>query len=71
MPTPTRIARLLRLRAPRLRPARAEDVAVVLLHNMKTMKALTIEPVIATSPGAPAELREMTRLSLASRLAKQ
>jgi AcrR family transcriptional regulator len=63
-----RIARILRLRSPRLRPQKAEDIAVILLHNMKTMKALTFEEGIAASPGATAELREMNRLYLASKL---
>ncbi len=66
-----RIARILMLRSPRLRPETAEDVAVVLLHNMKTMKALTLEQGIAASPGATAELREMNRLYLASKLSKK
>jgi AcrR family transcriptional regulator len=66
-----RIAQILMLRSPRLRPERAEDIAVVLLHNMKTMMALTLEQGIATSPGAPAELREMNRLYVASKLSKK
>jgi AcrR family transcriptional regulator len=63
-----RIAQLLRLRSPQLRPKTAEDIAVVLLHNMKTMKALTLEPGAAAKPGAMAELREMNRLYLEHRL---
>jgi AcrR family transcriptional regulator len=63
-----RIARILRLRSPQIRPSVAEDIAVVLLHNMKTMKALTLEQGIGTSPGAAAELREMNRLYLASKI---
>jgi len=39
-----RIAGILKLRAPRLRPSTAEDVAVVVFNNMKTMKAWTVEP---------------------------
>jgi AcrR family transcriptional regulator len=66
-----RIAQLLMLRSPQLRPETAEDIAVVLLHNMKTMKALTLEQGIATSPGAPAELREMNRLYVASKLSEK
>ncbi len=66
-----RIARILMLRSPKLRPDTAEDIAVVLLHNMKTMKAMTLEQGIATSPGAPAELREMNRLYLASKLSEK
>ena len=66
-----RIAQILILRSPKLRPDTADDIAVVLLHNMKTMKAMTLEQGIATSPGAPAELREMNRLYLASKLQKK
>lgn len=66
-----RITQILMLRSPKLRPDLADDIAVVLLHNMKTMKALTLENGIATSPGAPAELREMNRLYLASKLRKK
>ena len=63
-----RIAQILILRSPKLRPDTADDIAVVLLHNMKTMKAMTLEQGIATSPGAPAALREMNRLYLSSKL---
>jgi AcrR family transcriptional regulator len=66
-----RIAQILMLRSPRIHPETAADVAVVLLHNMKTMKALTLEQGIATSPGAAAELREMNRLYLARKIAKK
>lgn len=66
-----RIAQILMLRSPKLQPDKADDIAVVLLHNMKTMKALTHEQGIATSPGAPQELREMNRLYLASKLGKK
>jgi AcrR family transcriptional regulator len=67
-----RIAQILILRSPQLRPQTAEDIAVVLLHNMKTMKALTFEQGTTVRPGAVAELREMNRLYLAHRLsAKQ
>ena len=65
------IAQILMLRSPQLRPQTAKAIAVVLLHNMKTMKALTFEQGIATSPGATAELREMNRLYLASKLSKK
>jgi len=64
-----RIAQILMLRSPKFRRKTAEDIAVVLLHNMKTMKELTLEQGI-TSPGATAELREMNRLYLASRLSE-
>ena len=36
-----------------VRPDTADDIAVVLLQNMKTMKAITLENGFATSPGAP------------------
>ncbi len=60
------IEQILMLRS--LRPEAARDVAVVLLHNMKTMAALTFDRGIANSPGAAAELREMNRLYLSSKL---
>jgi AcrR family transcriptional regulator len=63
-----RIAQILMLRSPALRPETAEDVAVILLFNMKTMKALTLEPGTAASPGVVAELREMNRLYLEHKL---
>jgi AcrR family transcriptional regulator len=66
-----RIAQILMLRSPHLRPETAEDVAVVLLQNMKTMKVLTLEQGIAARPGAVGELREMNRLYLASKLSEQ
>ena len=62
------IARTLRLRSPQLRPETARDMAVVLLHTMKTMKALAAEDGGAGSRGASAELRDMARLYLASKL---
>jgi AcrR family transcriptional regulator len=65
------IAKILLLRSPQLRPQTAKDIAVVVLHNMKTMKAITFEQGSATSPGAMAELREMNRLYLASKLSKK
>jgi AcrR family transcriptional regulator len=65
------IAQILLLRSPQLRPQTAKDIAVVVLQNMKTMKAITFEQEIVTSPGAMAELREMNRLYLASKLSKK
>jgi AcrR family transcriptional regulator len=65
------IAQILIRCSPQLPPETAEDVAIVLLHNMKTMKALILEQGAATRPGAPAELREMNRLYLASKLSKK
>jgi AcrR family transcriptional regulator len=65
------IAQILLLRAPQLRPQTAKDIAVVVLQNMKTMRAITFEQGIVTSPGSMAELREMNRLYLASKLSKK
>ncbi len=62
-----RIAGILTLRAPRLEPELAKNMAVVLLHNMKTMKDLATDREGGQGPSA--ELREMTRLYLASKLA--
>jgi AcrR family transcriptional regulator len=58
------IARTLQLRDPRLSTREAEDMAVVLLQNMKTMKSLSPE----RDAGAIAELRAMTKLYLTSKL---
>jgi AcrR family transcriptional regulator len=58
------IARTLTLRSPRLPPETAQHMAVVLLHNMKTMKVLVADHV----DGPVAELRDMTRLYLRSKL---
>ena len=66
-----RIANILMLRSPRLHPKAADDIAVVLLHNMKLMNAFTLKQGIATSPGAAAELREMNSLYLAHKLSEK
>jgi AcrR family transcriptional regulator len=58
------IVRVLKLREPRLGAQKAEDMAVVLLQNLKTMKSLRAEQ----DAGAIAELRAMTRLYLTSEL---
>jgi AcrR family transcriptional regulator len=58
------IVRTLKLREPRLGTRKANDMAVVLLQNLKTMKSLSVE----RDSGAIAELRAMTRLYLASKL---
>jgi hypothetical protein len=63
-----RIAGTLRLLAPALPLATATDMAVILIHNMKTMAALTFKEEVANSPGAIGELREMNRLYVAKRL---
>jgi AcrR family transcriptional regulator len=64
-----RIVGTLLLRAPTLPEETAKDMAVVLLNNMKTMVAMTLEGSVPTSPGGPAELRLMNRLYLTSKLA--
>jgi AcrR family transcriptional regulator len=61
-----RIAKTLSLKAPGLSPGTARHMAAVLLQNMKAMKALVAE--YGKASGAVAELREMTRLYLASKL---
>jgi AcrR family transcriptional regulator len=66
-----RITQILLLRSPSLSPETAADVAVVVLHNMKTMKIFTFEPEFASNPGPAAELRAMNRLYLASKLSAQ
>jgi AcrR family transcriptional regulator len=63
-----RIGRILRLRAPQLRRKSAEDIAVILLHNMKTMKSLISDPTAPARSGTIAELREMNRLYLEHKL---
>ena len=67
------IARKLKLRNPRLRSETADDMAFVVLQNMKAMKALS---VTAQAPeqedhdraGVIVQLRDMTRLYLTSKL---
>lgn len=44
-------------------------MAIVLLHNMRTMKELAAGQDRAESSGAAAEVRTMTRLYLSSKLA--
>lgn len=63
-----RIAKTVSLRAPALSKGQAGDVAVILLHNMKTMKALKFGENVPNSPGAANELRQMNRLYFASKL---
>jgi AcrR family transcriptional regulator len=58
------IARALKLRDPDLGAREAQDMASVLLQNLKTMKSLHAE----RDAGAIAELRAMTRLYLTSKL---
>jgi hypothetical protein len=58
------LVRTLKLRDPRLGTKQAEDMSVVLLQNLKTMKSLSTD----RDAGAIAELRAMTRLYLTSKL---
>ena len=51
--------------APDLDDKEAEDVAVVVLNNMKTMVGMAMKDV-PTTPGAPDQLRLMNRLYLAA-----
>jgi AcrR family transcriptional regulator len=54
--------------APRLDDKEADDIAAVVLNNMKTMVGMTMKDA-PTSLGAPEELRLMNRLYLAAKLA--
>jgi AcrR family transcriptional regulator len=51
--------------APDLDDKEAEDVAAVVLNNMKTMVGMTMKGA-STTPGAPDQLRLMNRLYLAA-----
>jgi AcrR family transcriptional regulator len=62
------IRRALNACAPALGDDEAGDIAAVVLNNMKTLVGMTMKDA-PTSPGAPAELRLMNRLYLATRLA--
>jgi AcrR family transcriptional regulator len=53
--------------APGLDDKAADDIAAVVLNNMKTMVGMTMKEA-PTSLGAPAELRLMNRLYLAAKL---
>ena len=59
-----RIVRTLMMHSPQLCSETAQHMAVVLRHNMKTMKSLDVDE----SAGAIAELRAMTTLYLKSKL---
>ena len=56
--------------APDLDGKEAEDVAAVVLNNMKTMVGMTMN-VAPTTPGAPDQLRLMNRLYLTAKLAPE
>jgi AcrR family transcriptional regulator len=55
--------------APGLDDREADDIAAVVLNNMKTMVGMTMKAA-PTSPGAPAQLRLMNRLYLEAKLAR-
>jgi len=63
-----RLIKVLRHRAPELSANDAQNVAAVLMHNLKTMRAITFGKGIATGPDVAAELRLMNRLYLLNRL---
>jgi AcrR family transcriptional regulator len=54
--------------APGLDDGEADDIAAVVLNNMKTMVGMIMKDA-PTSPGAPDQLRLMNRLYLAAKLA--
>jgi hypothetical protein len=56
--------------APHLGDKEAEDVAAVVLDNMKTMVGMTTKDA-PTTPGAPDQLRLMNRLYLTAKLAPE
>jgi AcrR family transcriptional regulator len=60
-----RIAGILRRRSAGLSENKARDAAVILLHNLKTMKAFKAGRDVPNSPGAANELRSMNRLYVA------
>jgi AcrR family transcriptional regulator len=62
------IVRTLTLRSPGLTSDKAQDIAVVILGNMKSMAAFSDLADQSVRPGAIEELREMTRIYLKSRL---
>jgi AcrR family transcriptional regulator len=63
------VKRVLIACAPALDDKKADDVAVVVFNNMRTMVGMTMKDA-PTSPGAPQELRLMNRLYLADRLGR-
>jgi AcrR family transcriptional regulator len=65
------IVEILLLRSPKLGQKTAQAVAIVVLHNMKAMKALNAETGTAASPEVVAELRKMNHLYLEHTLSKR
>ena len=62
------VKQALMISAPALESANADDIATVVLNNMKTMVGMATKDA-PTSPGAPDQLRLMNRLFLAAKLA--
>ena len=65
-----RIAETLTLYSPGLKVSTARDMAFIVLHNMKAMKALSSMTDKKARSGAIKELRGMTQLYLENRLGK-
>ena len=63
-----RIAGILMMRKPRLSSVTGQNMAVVVVHAMKTMVRLSTEEKGEVQAGTMSELREMIRLYLASKL---
>ena len=62
------IANKLKLRNPHLDGRTADDIAAIVLQNMKAMSALVLEQETRDRTGAIAQLRDMVRLYLKSKL---
>jgi AcrR family transcriptional regulator len=66
-----RIVKTLLLCSPDLPIRDAENVAAVLMHNLKAMRTILFDQGIATGPGAAMELSLMNRLYLLNKLSKK
>ncbi|WP_068770004.1 TetR/AcrR family transcriptional regulator [Termitidicoccus mucosus] len=66
-----RLVKTLLLCAPDLPMGDAKNMAIVLMHNLKTMKAIVFGQGIATGPDAAAELSLMNRLYLLDKLGQK
>jgi AcrR family transcriptional regulator len=66
-----RISKTLLLSSPDLAMADAQNVAAVLMHNLKAMRTVLIGQGIATGPGVATELSLMNRLYLLNKLNKK
>lgn len=63
-----RLVSALLLRVPDLPTSEAKNIAAVLMHNIKAMKAITFSQGISSGPGVAAELSLMNRLYLMNKL---